>query len=136
MQTTVTFCLQHAQEQNYKSTPNIPNRTSKEKQKNPPAHPTHPGHPTIPSSVKQNSGVTGGTGGRVPPKTSDLEISAGLSRKKEASEKKGKNGEEKKENCKKEGVKLKWKEGKLQNEERTFFFFFLLFKPTKICFGF
>ena len=82
--------MQHAQEQNYKSTPNIPNRTSKDKQKNPPAHPTHPGHPTIPSSVKQNSGVTGGAGGRVPPETSDLEISAGLSGKKEARKKREK----------------------------------------------
>ena len=46
-------------------------------------------------------------------------------------------GKEKKENCKKEGVNCKWKEGKLQNAEGTFFFFFFfsLFKTTKICFG-
>ena len=130
--------MQHAQEQNYKSTPNIPNRTSKDKQKipqhTPPTLATH--HPTIPSSVKQNSGVTGGAGGRVPPETSDLEISAGLSGKKKRQEKKGKNGEEKKENCKKEGVKLKWKEGKLQNEERTSFFFSFYFSnPLKFVLG-
>ena len=42
-------------------------------------------------------------------------------------------GEEKKENRKTEGVKLKLEGGKLQNEDRTIFF--LLFKTTEICFG-
>ena len=55
-------------------------------------------------------------------------------RKKRGKWKKGKNGE-KKENCKKEGVKLKWKEGKLQNEERTFFFSFYFSNPLKFVLG-
>ena len=37
--------------------------------------------------------------------------------------KRGKNGEEKKKNCKREGEKLKMEDGKFPNEERTFFFF-------------
>ena len=51
--------------------------------------------------------------------------------------KRGENWEETKENCKREGGKLKngrWK--RLQNEERIFFFFFFLslFETTKILF--
>ena len=77
-----------------------------------------------------SSGVTGG--GRVPLETFDREISADLTGKREA--------REKKENGEKEGKlrrveNWKWKEEKLQNEERTFFFYFSLFKTTEICFG-
>ena len=57
-----------------------------------------------------NSGVTGG-GGQVPPQR--LLTGQGKREKGE-----GENGEEKKENCNKEGGKLKWKD---------LFFFFLLF---------
>ena len=85
------------------------------------------------------SGLTDrGRGGRgqsaPPPPTSDWEISADLPGKKG---KRGENWEENKENCKREGEKLKMEGGKLQNEERTFFFFFCfsLFKTTQICFG-
>ena len=63
-----------------------------------------------------NSGVTGrGTGGRVPPETSDREISADLPRKKEARKKgeRGKMEKKRRKNCKKEGGKLKMKGGKV-----------------------
>ena len=50
----------------------------------------------------------GGRGNRVPPQTSNQEISAHLPRKKRLGEmEKGENGEEKKENCEREGEKLK-----------------------------
>ena len=74
-------------------------------------------------------------GAECPPETSDREIFADLSRKKRQGKtgKRGENGEkseEKKENCKREGGKLKKEGGKvtkwLQNK-RTFFFFFWLF---------
>ena len=45
---------------------------------------------------------------------------------------KGENGEEKKENCKREGGKLKMEGGKSsKNEERTFFFFFAFHFPQR-----
>ena len=67
-------------------------------------------------------------GAKWPPETSDREISADIAGKKEA-RKKRENGQEKKENRKREGGKLQmegWKVEKLQNEERTFFFWFFL----------
>ena len=51
---------------------------------------------------------------------------------------KGENGEEKKENCKREGGKLKMEGGKSSKMRRGhiffFFFCFSLFKTMKICF--
>ena len=65
----------------------------------------------------------GGT--ECPPETSDREMFAEQSgKKRQGKMEKGENGEEEKENCKREGVKLKWKEGKFQKEERTFCFVF------------
>ena len=50
-------------------------------------------------------------------------------------EKKGINGKEKKENCEREGGKLKM-EGEEKYENEGFFFFcFSLFETTKICLG-
>ena len=83
------------------------------------------------------SGVTGG-GTECPPETSDREIFADLPGKKRQG-KKGKGGrmeKKRKKIVKKKVENWKWKEGKLQNEETIlFFFFFPLFKMTKICFG-
>ena len=103
------------------------------------------------------SGVTGGGGGsrgaECPPETSDREIFVDVSGKKEARKKgkRGKNWEEKKENC-----KGRWKIGNgsrksyKKKELRTllfcfvflfvclfvcFFFCFSLLKTTEICFG-
>ena len=79
-------------------------------------------------------------GGRVPPRDFWPGNFCWPTGKKEARKKgkRGENGEEKKENCKKEGGKLK-EEGKLQNEERTFFFFFFFAfhfsKPLKFVLG-
>ena len=101
-----------------------------------------------------NSGVTGGggQGGRVPPETSDREISADLSgKKRQGRNVKGMKVEKKRRKI----VNGRWKiengrMEKFQNEERTFFSFFVclfvcllvcLFfafhfsKTTKICFG-
>ena len=76
--------------------------------------------------------------GRVSPATLHREISADLPGK-ERHGKKGKvekNGEEKKENRKRDDGKWEWKEEKLQNEKRGLSFFFLLFiKTTEISFG-
>ena len=58
--------------------------------------------------------------------TSDREISADLSGKKEAREK-GQNGEEKNENCKRESGKLKMEGGKSSKMRRGLFFFFFFF---------
>ena len=91
-----------------------------------------------------NSGITGGrAGGRVPPETSDWEISADLPGKKMQGKRgKGVKIEKKRRKIVKGKVEnWKWKVEKLQNEERTFFFFFFfffcfsLFKTTKISFG-
>ena len=76
------------------------------------------------------SGVTG-VGGIVPPKTSDWEISADLQGKKRQG-KRGENLEEKKENCKREGGKLKMEGGKITKWEDFFFFLLVTFqKPLK-----
>ena len=85
------------------------------------------------------SGITGG-GGRVPPRDFWPGISCWPIGKKET-RKKGEKGWKlwrKKENCKTQGGKLKMEGEKLENKERTFFFFFFclsLSKTTKICFG-
>ena len=51
--------------------------------------------------------------------------------------KRGKNWEEKKENCKREGGKLEMEVGQVvkRGEDLFFFFFFSLLKTTTICFG-
>ena len=71
------------------------------------------------------SGVSSGGEGRVPPPTSDPEISAG---KKEARKKwkRGKMESKRRENCKRESEKLKMEGGKSSAEggEDLFFFFF------------
>ena len=81
--------------------------------------------------ILNHSGVTGGgAGAERPPETSDREISADLSgKKRQGKNGKGENGEEKKENCNREGGKS------LKMRRRLLFFFFSLFKMTKICFG-
>ena len=73
--------------------------------------------------------------GQGAPETSDREISADLSGKrgKEKIEK-GEMEKKRRKMVKRKVENLKWKEGKLQNEARTFFFF-SLFKTTKIGFG-
>ena len=71
------------------------------------------------------SGVTGGGGQRV--LTGKFLLLYQEKRGKEKRE----NGAEKKENQKREGEQFRME--KLQNEERTFFLFFL--KTTEICFG-
>ena len=76
------------------------------------------------------SGVTGTL--PPPPETSDREISADLSGKE--ARKKLKHGE-KKENWKREGGKLKWKEGKSRNEERIFFLLFTFSKRQQFVLG-
>ena len=87
----------------------------------------------------RRGGGAAGTGrqGRVPPDTSNREISADLPGKKEA-RKRGKGMKIVKEDV----GNWKRKVEKIQNEERSFFFFFFfffclsLFKNTKIiCFG-
>ena len=82
-----------------------------------------------------------GAGGQSDPDTSDWEISADLLGK----EKQGKmveNGEEKKENWKREGGKLKMEEREIRKWGEDFFFlsflfffFVSLFKTIEICFG-
>ena len=87
------------------------------------------------------SGITGGGRGvRMPQRllTGKILLTYWDKRGKEKMEKGG-NGEGKKENCKKEGGKLKMEGGKSSKMRRGlffFFFFFLLFtfKTTKICF--
>ena len=76
----------------------------------------------------------GGAGGRVPPGTSDREISADLpGKRRQGKKEKGVKIEKKRRKIVK-GKKVE----KLQNEERTSpppFFFFFLFKTPKVCFG-
>ena len=78
--------------------------------------------------VVTNSGVTGG---ECPPEIFDPEISADLSGK----ERQGKIEQKRRKIEKGKVENWKWKEEKLQNEERTFFFFFFAFQTTEICFG-
>ena len=84
------------------------------------------------------SGITGkGRGAEFPPRLLTGKFLLTY-REKEARKKgkRGENGEEKKENYKKEGGKLKMEGGKVTKwGEEFFFFFFSLFKTTKICFG-
>ena len=78
-------------------------------------------------------------GGRVPPspETCNQEISVDLSGKDRQGRKRG-NGKKRRKIEKAKVKNWKWKEEKLQNEERTpfFFFCFSFFKMTEICFGF
>ena len=96
---------------------------------------SHHRNPTEVDLVSEwNRGITAGVGrGQSAPDTSHRDISPDLPGKER--QRNRENGEEKKENRNWEGGKLKMKGGKLQNEERTYFFFFSLFKTTEICFG-
>ena len=69
--------------------------------------------------IAEHSSVTAGGGGGRVPDISHREIFVDLPGRERQRKKKKENGEEKKENRKREGGK--WKKGKLQNEERTFF---------------
>ena len=85
----------------------------------------------------QCSGVTGG-GAKCPPETSDWEIFAYISGKKRQGKKlkRGKNWEEKKENCKREGGKLEMEVGKVIKRGEDFFFFaFHFWKRRKFVLG-
>ena len=79
-------------------------------------------------NLKQNLGE----GDRVLPPT--LLTRKFLTYQENRSKEKMENGEEKKKNRKREDGNWKWKEEKIQNEER-FSFFFSLVKTTEICFG-
>ena len=99
------------------------------------------------TSRRFTSSYVKGRGGRVPPRLLSGKFLLTY-REKRGKQKKvrgvksGENWEENKENCQREGekLKMKFKVEKLQNEERTFFFFFSflsffsLFKTHKICF--
>ena len=75
-----------------------------------------------------SSGITG-RGAECPPETSDREIFADVSGKKRQGKKgkRGKNWEEKKENCKKERGKLEMEVENIIKRGEDPFFFFLLF---------
>ena len=89
------------------------------------------------ATASWSSGITGGgRGSRVPPRDFWLGNFCRHTRKKEARKKRKRGKMEKKRRkiVKGKVENWKWKKGKFENEERTFFFF-SLFKTTKICFG-